>query len=97
MLKQANEAIGNSAMSGLSTAKPKYVPGAGLKINLGRSAYMQKRLAPRGMLMGTGPDGKTTYMEGLPIVNNNSSGTSDFVKRHILRSSSLGTGLGGTL
>lgn len=69
MIKAANSQL--EGYSGWGTPLPGKMNGTGLMPNYGLrpNSYLMNLLAPRGMLMGIGPDGKTTYMEGPPIIN----------------------------
>lgn len=55
MIKQSNEDIKRDIGTGL-----------GLK----RSPYMERLLAPRGVLLGTAPDGTTFTVDGPPLIKN---------------------------
>lgn len=68
MIKAANSQLEGysrwgTPLSGMNG--PGLMPNYGLRYD----PYVMGLPAPRGTLMGIGPNGKTTYMEGPPIIN----------------------------
>ena len=69
MIKAANSQLEGYSRWGTPLSGTMNGPGSMPNYDLRYDPYVMGLPAPRGMLMGIGPAGKTTYMEGPPIIN----------------------------